>query len=172
MNIAEAKQKVMDIAGGKFHSLQYIVNDLGDGCVNQICKVYIEGFQLSKARYWETAIDKLAEEINGRSNAIISEDMPVSRESDNTPLRHFIEECCVEKFDSEVTVSDLYSAFSAWFKSNIDSRGKYIPSQKIFTTRIKQITGCEVSNKNGVSRYTGLMLHSKYADLVSEYSNN
>lgn len=76
MKIADAKQKLMDLAAGKYHSLEYSITDTGRGNANQKCKVYIDGHGSFEAPHWEAALNGLEEAINGRP--AISEDLPLS----------------------------------------------------------------------------------------------
>lgn len=77
MKIAEAKQAVMDIAKGEYHSLEYKLDDHGSGRVSQKCKVYIHGHGSFEATHWESAILQLKEAMTGRP--AISEDVPLSK---------------------------------------------------------------------------------------------
>jgi len=77
MKIAEAKQKLMEIADGKYHSLEYKIDDHGRGIVNQTCKVYLAGHGSFDAAHWETAIAQLEDAMGGKP--VISEDLPVSK---------------------------------------------------------------------------------------------
>jgi hypothetical protein len=79
MKIAEAKQKLMDLADGKFHSLEYKINDHGTGSVSQTCKVYVDGFGHFEAAHWETALAQLEDATGGKP--VLSEDLPVSQKT-------------------------------------------------------------------------------------------
>ncbi len=74
--MAEAKQKLMELADGNYHSLKYTIDDHGNGHVSQSCKVYIDKFGHSEAAPWDTAIQQLADIIEGKP--LISENLPVS----------------------------------------------------------------------------------------------
>ncbi|MGB3222498.1 MAG: hypothetical protein WBB23_06835 [Desulforhopalus sp.] len=76
MKMAEAKQKLMDLAAGKYHSMEYSIDDHGNGNVSQKCKVYIDGYGHSTAAHWDTAIQQITDTVSGKP--LISEDLPVS----------------------------------------------------------------------------------------------
>ncbi len=76
MKITEAKQKLMQLAEGQYHSLEYSITDTGRGSASQKCKVYIDGHGSFEAPHWEAALSGLEEVINGRP--AISEDLPLS----------------------------------------------------------------------------------------------
>lgn len=77
MKIAEAKQKLMQLADGKYHSLQYKIDDHGIGNVSQICSVYVPNYGYFEAAHWETALAQLEDAIGGRP--VLSEDLPISQ---------------------------------------------------------------------------------------------
>jgi len=74
--MAEAKQKLMDIAKGEYHNLKYEVTDNGRGEVSQECHVYINGMGSAKATHWDTALAELKDVADGKPP--LSEDLPVS----------------------------------------------------------------------------------------------
>jgi hypothetical protein len=77
MKIAEAKQKLMDLADGKFHTLEYKIADHGNGRVSQTCQIYLDGHGSFEAAHWETALAQLEDVIGGRPT--LSEDLPISQ---------------------------------------------------------------------------------------------
>lgn len=81
MKMAEAKQKLMDIAKGRYHSMEYTIDDHGGGNVSQKCKVYIPNYGFFEATRWEDAIAALESAIKGRPR--ISEELPISQPEQN-----------------------------------------------------------------------------------------
>jgi hypothetical protein len=77
MNMAEAKQKLMEMADGKYHSIEYKLNDHGKGSFNQECNVYIDGYNHYKGAHWEDALAQLESAMSGKP--AISEDLPLSK---------------------------------------------------------------------------------------------
>jgi|GEM_PF-2873460 len=80
MNMAEAKQRLMELADGGYHSLTYEVGDHGGGRVSQKCKVYLPNHGSFEAAHWEEALTQLEAFLSGRP--VISEALPVSQEKD------------------------------------------------------------------------------------------
>ena len=76
MKIAEAKQKLMELAKGGFHSMEYTIDDHGGGRVSQKCKVYIPDHGFFEGTSWEHALSALEAAIDGKPR--ISEDVPLS----------------------------------------------------------------------------------------------
>jgi len=76
MNIAEAKQELMDLSQGTYHSLEYQIDDHGNGNVRQTCKVYMDKHGSFSASHWEEALQSLKDTIEGKPT--ISEDIPLS----------------------------------------------------------------------------------------------
>jgi hypothetical protein len=83
MNMAEAKAKMMEIADGKYHTIEYRIDDHGNGRVNQLCKVYLEGQSHYEGAHWESAIAQLEAAMSGAPT--ISEDIPCSQPIPPTP---------------------------------------------------------------------------------------
>lgn len=77
MNMAEAKAELMKLANGKYHSMDYSINDNGKGHNSQECTVYIEDIGSFKAAYWETALNDMRSAVSGAPK--ISEDLPLSK---------------------------------------------------------------------------------------------
>lgn len=78
MKIAEAKQRLIEIADGKYHSMEYIVDDHGNGKTRQTCKVYIMEYGFFEAAHWEAALAQLADAVGGKP--VIGEDLPTSKD--------------------------------------------------------------------------------------------
>lgn len=76
MKIAEAKQKLMELAKGSFHSLEYTIDDHGEGRVSQKCRVYIDTHGFFEGPQWEVALAQLETALSGKS--LLSEDVPTS----------------------------------------------------------------------------------------------
>lgn len=77
MNMAEAKQKLMKIAGKEYHSIEYKMNDHGNGNVNQTCTVYMHGHGSFEAPHWDAAIAALESAVSGGPK--ITEEIPFSK---------------------------------------------------------------------------------------------
>jgi hypothetical protein len=77
MKIAEAKRKLMELANGGFHSIEYSVDDHGEGRVTQKCKVYLPDLGFFEGSSWESALTQLEAVKNGAPK--ISEDLPISK---------------------------------------------------------------------------------------------
>lgn len=77
MDMRTAKARLLELAAGEYHSMEYIINDHGDGRVNQKCKVYVHGFGSFEAAHWDVALQELENSKNGRP--AISEDLPISK---------------------------------------------------------------------------------------------
>lgn len=76
MKIAEAKQKLMQLADGKYHSIEYALVDNGIGSITQSCKLYITGQGSFEAPHWESAFAQLADATSDKPK--LSEDFPAS----------------------------------------------------------------------------------------------
>ena len=76
MNMSEAKQELMELSKENYHSLEYKIDDHGNGNVSQECCVYLSDYGHFKAAQWDSAISQLKSAMNGQS--AISEDLPVS----------------------------------------------------------------------------------------------
>ncbi len=83
MNMAEAKQRLMELAEGGFHTLEYEIKDHGKGNVSQECTVYLPKHGHFKAAHWENALAQLEAAMDGK--AAISEDLPIST-ADELPI--------------------------------------------------------------------------------------
>lgn len=68
MNIAEAREKLKEIAGGEYRSLDYEEVIHRDGTVNTIRKVYVAGRGFHSADTWDEALSALQDEIDGVVN--------------------------------------------------------------------------------------------------------
>lgn len=77
MKMAEAKQKLMDLAGNEYHSIEYKVDDTGRGNVTQTCKVYMHGQGSFEAPHWDACIAALESAVSGKPK--ITEDIPCSK---------------------------------------------------------------------------------------------
>ena len=77
MKIAEAKQRLMEIANGKYHALEYKIDDHGQGNISQTCKVYLTGYGHFESNHWESALMQLEDAMGGKPK--LSEDLPVSQ---------------------------------------------------------------------------------------------
>lgn len=79
MDMKQAKQAVMELAKGKYHSISYEVTDHGDGRAVQECGVYVQGFGHFKARFWESCLTDLRTNMqHGEDKPGITEDLPIS----------------------------------------------------------------------------------------------
>jgi len=76
MNMAEAKHVLMKLADGKYHSMEYTVDDHGNGKVSQRCKVYVAEHGHFEAAHWDVALQELKNAVSGRP--VLSEVLPVS----------------------------------------------------------------------------------------------
>lgn len=77
MNMKEAKQKLMDLAGKEYHSIEYKLDDHGNGNVGQTCKVYVHNHGSFEAPHWDAALAGLESAMSGAPK--VTEDVPVSK---------------------------------------------------------------------------------------------
>lgn len=77
MKMAEAKQELMEIADGRYHSIEYKIDDHGNGNASQECTVYLSDYGHFKAAQWESALAQLRSAMNGQP--AISEELPVTQ---------------------------------------------------------------------------------------------
>lgn len=76
MNMKQAKEKLMELVGNEYHSIEYKLTDAGNGNASQVCKVYAHDHGSFEAPHWDAAIAALESSING--GPPITEDMPIS----------------------------------------------------------------------------------------------
>ena len=78
----------------------------------------------------------------------------------------FIESCCLVQKGAKVGATDLYVAFTSWYRKSINSKDRFTPSQKVFGTKLKAREEYPPSKSNGVTKYNGLMLNGEYEQVV------
>ena len=59
MNFIEAKEKLKEIAAGRYHCINYSLTETREGVLIQDCKLYIEGGEYHAAPTWDLAFSKL-----------------------------------------------------------------------------------------------------------------
>lgn len=79
MNMAEAKEKLMSLAKGEYHTVQYKLGDHGGGHVEQECSIYITDIGHFKGVTWEGCFYEMELAIN-IPKGTISEDLPISQQ--------------------------------------------------------------------------------------------
>lgn len=79
LTIAEAKQRLMELANGEYHSMEYTINDHGNGNVSQSCKVYLQKYGFFESAHWHSALDDLEVAMSGGPR--LSESVPVSKDT-------------------------------------------------------------------------------------------
>lgn len=79
MNMAQAKEQLMKLAKGGYHSMEYTIDDHGEGKVSQKCKVYLPDFGHFQGAQWDSALAQLEAAMGGQPT--ISEALPISTPS-------------------------------------------------------------------------------------------
>lgn len=80
MNMAEAKQRLMEIANGEYHCIKYHITDNGKGTISQQCSVYLEKSGWNEGKTWEAAFFNLQEAMS--ETAPTFEGLPVTTKPD------------------------------------------------------------------------------------------
>lgn len=65
MTFMEAKEKLKEIAAGKYHSLKFELTEFHTGGLNTECSIYINGTDWFSGRTWEDAFARLEKGQNG-----------------------------------------------------------------------------------------------------------
>lgn len=65
MNFREAKDKLKEIAAGRYHLLGYQLTEYQSGELKPECTVYIDGLTHFRGKTWEEAFKALDEGIHG-----------------------------------------------------------------------------------------------------------
>lgn len=88
-------------------------------------------------------------------------------EEDADFIGQFIESCC-RVDDSNVTISssELYSAFTVWFRETINAKKNYTPSQRAFGIKLKARDEFKRIKKKGVVHYRGLALNAAWLQRI------
>ncbi|MGB3223845.1 MAG: phage/plasmid primase, P4 family [Desulforhopalus sp.] len=81
-------------------------------------------------------------------------------------IGQFIETCCLIQAGAKVGATDLYIAFTIWYRMAINSKERFTPSQKVFGTKLKAREEFPPSKSNGVTKYNGLLLNAEYEQAV------
>lgn len=74
MNMKEAKIRLMELAGDRYHKITYSLSDSGRGDASQKCTVYVDGFGSCESGFWEGALIEIESAMSG--NPRITEDLP------------------------------------------------------------------------------------------------
>ncbi len=85
---------------------------------------------------------------------------------DEDYIGQFLETCCLIQGGVNVGATDLYVAFTIWYRKAINSKERFTPSQKMFGTKLKAREEFPPSKSNGVTRYNGLTLNAEYEKAV------
>lgn len=86
--------------------------------------------------------------------------------SDSDYIGAFITAACTIKKGSNVGATELYIAFTLWFRKTINDNKRFTPSQKIFGQKLKAREEYEVKKSNGITYYHGLELSYEYKEMV------
>ena len=77
-------------------------------------------------------------------------------------IGQFLETACLRQNGAKVNATDLYIAFTLWFKQTINKSDRFTPSQKMFGTKLKAREEFGVTSSNGRTFYHGLDLSAEY----------
>ena len=86
---------------------------------------------------------------------------------DENYLGQFIEAACNQHQDAKSGSSELYEAFCYWYKTNINKKDKYLPSQKSFGQKLMATDLFERKRVGGCYRYIGIEVSAEYQALVT-----
>lgn len=65
MKFSEAKDKLKELAKGKYHSLTFDFSEYSSGKIESQCRLYISEHGSKEGSTWEEAFAALEKEING-----------------------------------------------------------------------------------------------------------
>lgn len=87
-------------------------------------------------------------------------------EEDADFIGQFIESCC--RTDSKVSTSstELYTAFTLWFRETINSKKNYTPSQRTFGMKLKARDEFKREKRNGIVHYRGISLNAAWLQRI------
>ncbi len=90
---------------------------------------------------------------------------------DESPFTRFVEAACVEAAGRRISAADLYTAFSLWYRENINKNPRYCPSQKRFGSMIMGMERFARIKSSGYFHYLDLDLTDDYRYHVEKNTN-
>lgn len=88
-------------------------------------------------------------------------------QEDENYLGQFIEGACTQDPGVKAGSSELYEAFCHWYKANVNSKDKYLPSQKAFGQKLMASDLFERKRQGGCYHYKGIAVSDEYQNLMT-----
>jgi len=73
MKFNEAKDKLKNLAGRKYHSLSYELTEFAGGGLQAKCWAYVDPSIATEGSNWKDVLDKMEIELKGKSQVDLSE---------------------------------------------------------------------------------------------------
>lgn len=86
-------------------------------------------------------------------------------------IGQFIETCCATSNPKSKTGStELYAAFTVWFRENINAKKNYTPSQRVFGKKLRARDEFPDGKTNGIVHYKGIALNADWYQKMLNYA--